>query len=111
MENNKTRTIEELFVEKYQKLEEDNKRLKTNVEFLKAFVKTQEEETELWKDTYYELVNRLKEDFNPEISKTSSNETYFKFRHNFIHENNKEKDKYYIDLFKLKEEGEDNEIQ
>lgn len=121
MENKKPKTIDEFFIEKYEKLEEENKRLEENLEFNykreTELIKERDEyrnklikERDKWEEKYYELVERLKEDFKPEISKIDNNETYFNFRHHFIHENNVEKDKYYIDLFNLKEEGEeDNE--
>ena len=113
MENNKPKTIDEFFIEKYQKLEEDNNRLKSNVEFLKVLVKTQEEETESWKNTYYELVERLKEDYRIEIERAStlSGEThYISINGVWIWKSSqKEKYEYYKNVFNLKEKGEEDE--
>lgn len=111
MENNKPKTIEEFFIEKYERMETENKSLESKVELLETIEKNQSKIIEFWKNKYSELVERLKEDFGPEISEINSNETYFRFRYGFIQGNNEEKDKYYIDIFNLKEKGEEDNEQ
>ena len=107
MENNKPKTIDEFFIEKYEKLETEIEELK---EVLEVNYKREGEliqERDEWKSKYYEIIRRLKEDFKPEIWEIDGGETYFRFRDSYIRKNNKEKDKYYINLFNLTEENEE----
>lgn len=104
---NNAKTLEELFINEFFTLKAKNESLESNIELLEAIEKNQDKSIEFWKNKYYELVERLKEDFEPEMSKAGSDEPYFRFRENFIRENNEEKDKYYIDIFNLKKEGEE----
>ncbi len=107
MKENKPKTIDEFFIEKYQKLEKENKQLEESLEINYKREGELIQERDEWKNKYHELVDKLKEDFKPEIWEIDGKETYFRFRDIFIRENNKEKDKYYIELFNLTEENEE----
>lgn len=110
MENNKPRTIEEFFIEKYQKLEEENKVLEESQETLLEINNNLGDERDEWKNKYNELVERLKEDFNIKIKKLYEDCYYLEFD-NIYSNAYEEKYQYYKNVFNLKEEGEEDNEQ
>lgn len=114
MGNNKPKTIEEFFVEKYQKLEEENKVLEERQEKLLEINNNLGDERDEWKNKYNELVERLREDYRIRLESCSSINGityYINIDGSWIWKNaQKEKYQYYKNVFNLKEEGEkDNE--
>lgn len=112
MENKKPKTIDEFFIEKYNKLEEEIEVLKKEQEELLEMNYNLGEERDKWEQKYYELIGRLKEDFVPIIKKASCDDKYFKLSEIYIWKENEEvKFEYYKNLFNLKEEGEEDNEQ
>jgi len=106
MENK--RTLDEFFIQKYEKLEEENKVLEERQEKLLEINDNLGDERDEWKNKYYELVNKLKEDLVPEIKKaTTNNQHYIDIRTYKLWEDYPETYEYYKKLFNLKEEGEE----
>lgn len=101
------KTLEEFAINEIQDLREENESLKQELEMYKKIEETQNENIKFWINKYYELVNKLKEDFDIKIKKLYDECYYFEFNH--IYSNSyEEKYKYYKNLFNLKEEGENN---
>lgn len=101
MGNNKPRTIDEFFIERYLKLEEENRDLKAKAEMCKK-------RYDDLKNTFEELG----EDFSIRIGEYDSNRNYITFN-GTIFDSKIEKAKYdkYKKLFNLKEEGEEDNEQ
>ena len=100
MENNKPRTIDEFFIEKYNKLEEENKRL------------TESNET-LSKNCYFyeEVIKNIKKDFEINVKNYAYNTRYIRFNGSVWSNTEEEKYEYYKTVFNLKEEGEEENEQ
>lgn len=116
MGNTKPRTIDEFFIEKYQKLEEENNDLKQQLEMYKDLEKAQDENIEFWKNKYYELVNNLKNDFGFILDPYAESECTtqcisVRTSHIWNDFGQEEKYAYYKKLFNLKEEGENEDEQ
>ena len=111
MENNKPRTIDEFFIEKYQKLEEENQDLKQELETYKAIEKAQDENIEFWKNKYYELIKRIKEDFGFELRYASAfpDELIINSKVIIWENSDKEKFEYYKIIFNLKMQEQEQE--
>lgn len=108
MENKKPKTIDEFFIEKYERLEEEIEVLKKEQEELLEMNYNLGEERDKWGERYYELVERLKEDFEPKISTTKDGNVLIEFKHwTHFKEYSKLQYEFYKNLFKLKEEGEE----
>jgi hypothetical protein len=111
MKNNKPRTIDEFFIEKYNKLEEENQELKRKIEKLEFLNIDIANAEQVANEKYYELVNRLKEDYRIALQKCSSLNGityYISIDGSWIWKNTqKEKYEYYKNVFDLKEEGEE----
>lgn len=108
MENKKPKTIDEFFIEKYERLEEEIEVLKKEQEGLFEMNYNLGEERDKWEEKYYELVERLKEDFKPEISTTKKGDVLIEFKHwTHFKEHSRIQYEFYKNLFNLKEEGEE----
>ena len=100
MENNKPRTMEELFIEKYQKLEEENKDLKAKAE--------------MYEQRCDELENTLEQvgkDFGIYLSEYADGSKYIGFSSSIWNNTRKKEYQYYKKMFKLKEKGEEDNEQ
>lgn len=106
------KTLEEFFIEKYEKTEQENKELKIHNDYLiEENLKLNEEILEL-KNEYRELIKKLKEDFDIKLRRLDKNTTYVSV--DCLYSNiyaDKEKYNYYKKLFNLKEEGEEDNEQ
>lgn len=111
MENKKPKTIDEFFIEKYEKLEEEIEVLKKEQEGLFEMNYNLGEERDEYKNKYNGLINKLKKDFNIQLKDLGNDDKYIYMEtlYSNIHVD-KEKYEYYKEMFNLKEEGEeDNE--
>lgn len=104
MENKKPKTIDEFFIEKYEKLEEVNKELMLKLEEKQ---RTIDEYQQTYEETY-NLIEEIKKDLH--ISLEESNDDampYISFTSNCIWNGfgQEEKFAYYKQAFNLKEEG------
>lgn len=108
MENKKPKTIDEFFIEKYERLEEEIEVSKEKQEELLEMNYNLGEERDKWEEKYYELVERLKEDFEPKISTTKKGDVLIEFKHwTHFKEYSKLQYEFYKNLFNLTEEGEE----
>lgn len=108
MENKKPKTIDEFFIEKYNNLERQIEVLEERQEGLLKINNNLGEERDKWEEKYYELVERLKEDFEPKISTTKKGDVLIEFKHwTHFKEYSKLQYEFYKNLFNLKEEGEE----
>ncbi len=106
MANNKPKTIDEFFIEKYQKLEEENEKLKLKLEEKQRTIDEYQQEYE----ETYNLIEKIKEDFNIQIKKLYDDCYYLYFATRYSNSNEEIYNKY-KQLFNLKEEGEENNEQ
>ena len=106
------KTLEELFVKKYERLEIENKELTRLNDYFIEENSNQKEEIKKLKAKYDELIKQLKEDFDVQFKKDSGGKPFIKLEHNYIWpEWEEEKYNYYKNLFNLKEEGEEDNEQ
>lgn len=104
------KTIDEFFIEKYEKLEQENQELKTHNDYLIEENLKLNEENEQYKNKFIELINRLKEDLQPKIATIKNGDVLIEFaRWTHFKEYSKIQYEFYKNLFDLKEEGEENE--
>ncbi|MBR6515917.1 MAG: hypothetical protein IKT40_03585 [Bacilli bacterium] len=90
------KTLEELFIKKYQDLEKEKKSLEELIQ-----------EEDKYKNKFIELVNRLKEDFKIVLKKDCEGNPFIKAEENYIWATwQEEQYNYYKNIFDLKEEGE-----
>ena len=104
MENNKPRTIDDFFIERFLKLEEENRQLQLKLEEKQRTIDEYQQEYE----ETYNLIEKIKEDFEFELcfSKTIPSEVVI-YSANMVFESiDKEKFEYYKQVFNLKEKGE-----
>lgn len=106
------KTLEELFIKKYQDLEKENKSLEESLELSYKREAELIQERDKYKNKLIELISRLKEDYRIKIERAASilsGETthYISINGNWVWKNSqKEKYEYYKETFNLKEEGE-----
>lgn len=108
MENKKPKTIDEFFIEKYNNLERQIEVLEERQEGLLKINNNLGEERDKWEEKYYELVERLKEDFKIVLRYSNAFEGEKIITTDIIlfEQHEKEKFEYYKNIFNLKEEGE-----
>ena len=110
-ENKKT-TIEQFFIEKYEKLEEENYNLKQeNDRTYDMYVEMEKKYENMAKvaqnilDMHQEFIANLKKHFHPELGKLMSGKEYFNFKQPFIdlteEDNSEYYDDYYAQIFEL----------
>lgn len=104
MENNKPRTIDEFFIEKYQKLEEENEKLKLKLEEKQRTIDEYQQEYE----ETYNLIEEMKIDLDIKIKNLYDDCYYLDFANIYSNSNEKIYNKY-KQLFNLKEEGENED--
>ena len=101
---------DEYVVEELLKLKEENESLKQQLSMYEDLEKVQDENIEYWKNKYYELVNKLKEEWKLKIQKNSYDdmeEIYFSSFTVYNGYGKEEKYEYYKNLFNLKENNEE----
>lgn len=106
----KQRTLEDFFVEKYKKLEEENKKLEESLELSYKREAELIQERDEYKNRFIESISRLKEDFRVKLKANSDNDYYIYVSNNYIWAlYSKETYEYYKKLFNFKEGEEENE--
>jgi hypothetical protein len=103
MENNKPRTIDEFFIEKYQKLEEENQRLARDNETLSKNC-----------HFYGEMIKNIKKDFEIKLKEYGTETKYITFNGSVWSNTEEEKFDKYLSFFNLEtqiEEGENEDEQ
>lgn len=109
---NEITTIEQLFVKKYEQLEEENYNLKQeNDRTYDMYVEMEKKYENMSKvaqkilDTHQEFIGNLKKHFSPEMGKLMDGKEYFHFNQPFIdptvEENKGYYDDYYSRIFEL----------
>jgi hypothetical protein len=102
------KTLEELFIKKYQDLEKEKKSLEESLELSYKIEGELIQEKNKYKNKYNELVERLKEDFEIVLKKDCEGNPVIKVEQNYLWpEWQEEQYNYYKDIFNLKEEGEE----
>lgn len=109
MESKKSKTIDEFFIEKYERLEEEIEVLKKEQEELFEMNYNLGEERDKWEEKYYELVEKIKKDFKIVLRYSTAYEGEKIITPDIIlfEQHEKEKFDFYKELFNLKEEGEE----
>lgn len=101
------KTLEELFIKKYQDLEKEKKSLEESLELSYKIEGELIQEKDKYKNKFIELVNRLKEDFKIVLKKDCEGNPFIKAEENYIWSTwQEEQYNYYKNIFDLKEEGE-----
>ena len=106
--NEKIKTLEEFAIKEIQDLRAKNICLENQLDVYEENFAIQEENIEFWKNSYYKLIENIKEDFMIKLATNSDKEPYIKCECYYIWPSfSKEKYEYYKNLFNLKEEGEE----
>ncbi len=101
---------DEYVVEELLKLKEENEDLKKQLSMYEDLEKCQDENIEFWKNKYYELVNKLKEKWNPKIRRDSYDdmeEIEFGMLTVYNGYGKEEEYEYFKNLLELKEDNEE----
>lgn len=102
------KTLEELFIKKYQDLEKEKKSLEESLELSYKIEGEIIQEKDKYKNKFIELINRLKKDFKIVLKEDFEGKTFIKAEENYIWpEWQEEEYNYYKDIFNLKKEGEE----
>ena len=101
------KTLEELFVKKYEDLEKEKKSLEESLELSYKREAELIQERDEYKNRFIELISRLKEDFEIVLKKDCEGRPVIKAEQNYLWpEWQQEQYNYYKNIFNLKEEGE-----
>lgn len=103
------KTLEEFAIKEIQNLREEIQVLVGRQGKLLEINNNLCDERDEWKNKYYELVNKLKEDLKPEINVAYSGDKYIKIDTNKLWQDYPESYEYYKNIFNLKDECEENE--
>lgn len=104
------KTLEEFAIKEIQNLRKENEDLKQQIEDYKAREKNQEKDIIFLRNLYNKLIEKIKEDLEPEIKTCNLNgQKYINIRTHKLWEVYPESYEYYKNLFNLKDECEENE--
>lgn len=102
------KTLEELFIKKYQDLEKEKKSLEESLEFSDKIEAELIQERDKYKNIFIELISRLKKDFQIVLKADCEGRPFIKAEENYIwSEWQEEEYNYYKNIFNLKVEGEE----